>query len=70
VYRFELALWLADAGYPGRTRDWAVSIRERRNLEQRLHRVADHAALDNLGRQIVELLRDERIEVLRAQAAT
>ncbi|WP_156895680.1 hypothetical protein [Massilia putida] len=47
---------------------WAVSIRERRSLEQRLRNVSNHAALEDLGRQIVDLLRAERIAV-RVQPA-
>ena len=60
----------AAAGYAGQPIDWAVSIRERRGLEQRLRQAADHAALDDLGRQIVDVLQAERIDVLRTQAAT
>ena len=60
----------ADAGYAGQPIDWGVSIRERRSLEQRLRHAADHAALEDLGRQIVDLLQAERIDVLRAHAAT
>ena len=72
VYGFELALWLAqalnrqgivtgypsaaDAGYDGRPVGWAVSIREQRSLEQRLHNLSNHTALEDLGRQIVDLL--------------
>jgi len=60
----------AEAGYAGEPVEWAVSIREQRSLEQRLHHMADHAALEDLGRQIVDVLQAERIDVLRAQAAT
>jgi hypothetical protein len=63
------SLCAAEEGYCGHPIGWAVSIRERRSLEQRLHNVSNHAALEDLGRQIVELLRAERIDAMRVQPA-
>jgi hypothetical protein len=59
----------AEEGYCGRPIGWAVSIREQRTLEQRLHNLSNHAAREDLGRQIVELLRDERIDIVRVRPA-
>ena len=61
------SLCAAEEGYDGRPIGWAVSIREQRTLEQRLHNQSNHAALEDLGRQIVELLRAERIDAMRVQ---
>jgi hypothetical protein len=63
------SLCAAEEGYDGRPIGWAVSIRERRSLEQRLHNQSNHAALEDLGRQIVELLRAEQIDAVRVQTA-
>jgi hypothetical protein len=63
------SLCAAEEGYCGHAIGWAVSIRERRSLEQRLHNHSNHAALEDLGRQIVDLLRDERIDAVRVQPA-
>jgi hypothetical protein len=52
----------ADAGYDGRPIGWAVSIHEQRSLEQRLHNLSNRAALEDLGRLIVDLLRTEHID--------
>ena len=54
----------ADAGYDGRPIDWAVSIHEQRSLDQRLHNLSNHTALEDLGRQIVDLLRAEHIDAV------
>jgi hypothetical protein len=59
------SLCAADAGYDGEPIGWAVSIRERRSLEQRLHNLSNHAALEDLGRLIVDLLRAEHIDAMR-----
>ncbi|MCS0614456.1 hypothetical protein NX783_17085 [Massilia kyonggiensis] len=59
------SLCAADAGYDGRPVGWAVSIREQRSLEQRLHNLSNHTALEDLGRQIVDLLRAEHIDAIR-----
>jgi hypothetical protein len=64
------SLCAAEEGYHGRPIGWAVSIREQRSLELRLRNQSNHAALDDLGRQIVELLRAERIEAVQVRAAT
>jgi hypothetical protein len=63
------SLCAAEEGYDGRPIGWVVSIRERRSLEQRLHNVSNQAALEDLGRQIVELLRAEQIDAMRVQPA-
>ena len=63
------SLCAAEEGYDGRPIGWAVSIREQRTLEQRLHNQSNHAALEDLGRQIVELLRAERLDAMRVQPA-
>ena len=63
------SLCAAEEGYDGRPIGWAVSIREQRTLEQRLHNQSNHAALEDLGRQIVELLRAEQIDAMRVQPA-
>jgi len=63
------SLCAAKEGYDGRPIGWAVSIREQRSLEQRLHNQSNHAALEDLGRQIVELLRAEQIDAMRVQPA-
>ena len=54
----------AAAGYDGRPIDWAVSIHEQRSLDQRLHNLSNHTALEDLGRQIVDLLRAEHIDAV------
>jgi hypothetical protein len=59
------SLCAAEEGYDGRPIGWAVSIREQRSLEQRLHNLSNHPALEDLGRQIVDLLRAEQIDALR-----
>ena len=59
------SLCKADAGYDGRPIGWAVSIREQRSLDQRLHNLSNQAALEALGQQIVDLLRAEDIEDTR-----
>jgi hypothetical protein len=59
------SLCAADAGYDGQPIGWAVSIHEQRSLEQRLHNLSNHTALEDLGRQIVDLLRAEHIEPMR-----
>ena len=58
----------AEAGYRGQAIGWTVSIRERRSLEQRMHNLSNHAALEDLGRHIVDLLLAERIEAVRVPA--
>lgn len=63
------SLCAAEEGYDGRPIGWAVSIREQRTLEQRLHNLSNHAALEDLGRQIVDLLRAERIDIVHVQPA-
>lgn len=52
----------AGAGYCGGAVCWSVFVRERRGLERRIRNVSNQAALEALGRQIVELLRAEQIE--------
>jgi hypothetical protein len=64
------SLCAADDGYRGRPVAWVVSIRELRSLEQRLHNQSNHAALEDLGRRIVDLLRAERIDTIRLPAGT
>ncbi|MCS0632815.1 hypothetical protein NX786_26125 [Telluria mixta] len=61
------SLCKADAGYDGRPIGWAVSIHEQRSLEQRLHNMSNHAALEDLGRQIVDLLRAEHIDAIHVR---
>lgn len=63
------SLCAAEEGYRGHPVGWAVSIREQRSLEQRLHNHTNHAALEDLGRRILGLLRDERIDAVHVQTA-
>jgi len=65
-----VSLCAAEAGYRGQPIGWAVSIRERRSLEQRIRNLSNHAALEDLGRQIVDLLRAEQIDAVRVPSAT
>ena len=52
----------AGAGYDGAPVCWSVFIRERRGMERRIRNVSNQAALEELGRRIVDLLRAEQIE--------
>lgn len=55
------------AGYADIPIGWAISIHERRSMNQRIYNLSSHAELEALGHRIVALLRAEEIEPVRVR---